>query len=44
MKTGTAFIFLGSNHCGPEIKRCLPLGRKAMPNLVVAVVQLPTRI
>ena len=38
METGTNFIFLGSkitadgdfNH---EIKRCLPLGRKAMTNL-----------
>ena len=32
------FIFLGSKitmdgDCSPEIKRCLPLGRKAMTNL-----------
>ena len=38
MKTLTAFIFLGSKitvdgDCSHEIKRSLPLGRKAMTNL-----------
>ena len=39
METVTDFIFLGSKiivdgDCSHEIKRCLLLGRKAMPNLV----------
>ena len=38
METVADFIFLGSKitadgDCSPEIKRCLPLGRKAMTNL-----------
>ena len=38
METVTDFIFLGSkitvdSDCSHEIKRCLLLGRKAMPNL-----------
>ena len=38
METVTAFLFLGSKitadgDCSHEIKRCLPLGRKAMTNL-----------
>ena len=38
METVTDFIFLGSKitvdgDCRLEIKRCLPLGRKAMTNL-----------
>ena len=38
METVTGFIFLGSKvtadgDCGHEIKRCLLLGRKAMPHL-----------
>ena len=38
METVTDFIFLGSkittdDDCSHEIKRCLPLGRKAMTNL-----------
>ena len=38
METVTDFIFLGSKTtadggCSHEIKRCLPLGRKAMTNL-----------
>ena len=38
METVTDFLFLGSKitadgHCSHEIKRCLPLGRKAMTNL-----------
>ena len=38
VKTVTNFIFLGSKitadgDCNHEIKRCLPLGRKAMTNL-----------
>ena len=38
METVTGFIFLGSKitedgDCSHEIKRCLPLGRKAMTNL-----------
>ena len=37
LKTVADFIFLGSKitadgDCSPEIKRCLLLGRKAMPN------------
>ena len=39
METVTDFIFVGSRmtadrDCSHEIKRCLLLGRKAMPNLV----------
>ena len=39
METVTDFIFLGSKitaggDCSHEIKRCLPLGKKAMTNLV----------
>ena len=38
METVTDFIFLGSKitvngDCSHEVKRCLPLGRKAMTNL-----------
>ena len=38
VETVTDFIFLGSkiiadNDCSHEIKRCFPLGRKAMTNL-----------
>ena len=37
VETMTDFIFLGSKitggDCSHEIKRCLPLGRKAMTNL-----------
>ena len=38
METARDFIFLGSkitadDDCSHEIKRCLPLGRKAMTNL-----------
>ena len=38
METVTVFLFLGSKitadgDCSHEIKRCLPLGRKAMTNL-----------
>jgi len=37
VETMTDFIFLGSkitgSDCSHEIKRCLPLGRKAMTNL-----------
>ena len=38
VETVADFIFLGSKitmdgDCSPEIKRCLPLGRKAMTNL-----------
>ena len=38
MKTVTDFMFLGSKiipdgNCSHEIKRCLPLGRKAITNL-----------
>ena len=38
METVTGFLFLGSKitvdgDCSHEIKRCLPLGRKAMTNL-----------
>ena len=37
VETAADFIFLGSKitadgDCSPEIKRCLLLGRKAMPN------------
>ena len=52
METVTDFIFLGSKiisdgDCGHEIKRCLPLGRKAMTNLDSILksrdITLPTR-
>ena len=38
VETGTGFIFLGSKitvngDCSHEIKRCLPIGRKAVTNL-----------
>ena len=38
LETVTDFIFLGSkitadNDCSHEVRRCLPLGRKAMTNL-----------
>ena len=38
METVTGFLFLGSKitvdgDCSHEMKRCLPLGRKAMTNL-----------
>ena len=41
VETVSAFIFLGSKitadgDCNHEIKRCLPLGRKAMTNLATA--------
>ena len=53
MKTVTAFIFLGSKiiadgDCSHEIKRCLLLGRKAMPDLDSILksrhVTLPTKV
>ena len=53
METVTDFIFLGSkitadDDCSHEIKRCLPLGRKAMTNrdsiLKSRDVTLPTKI
>ena len=53
MKTVTAFIFLGSKiiaygDCSHEIKRCLLLGRKAMPDLDSILRSrhstLPTRV
>ena len=53
MKTVTDFIFLGSRitaygDCSHEIKRCLPLGRKAMTNLDSIFksrdIALPTKI
>ena len=53
MATLTDFIFLGSKitadgDCGYEIKRCLLLGRKAMPNLDSVLksrdITLPTKI
>ena len=52
METVTDFIFLGSKitadgDCSHEIKRCLPLGRKAMTNLDSILksryVTLPTK-
>ena len=53
METVTDFIFLGSKitvdgDCRLEIKRCLPLGRKAMTNLDSILksrdVTLPTKV
>ena len=53
METVRDFIFLGSKitvdgHCSHEIKRCLPLGRKAMTNpdsvLKSGDITLPTRV
>ena len=53
METGTDFIFLGSKitadgDCSHEIKRCLPLGRKAMINLDNILksrdITLPTKV
>ena len=53
VETVTDFIFLGSkittdDDCSHEIKRCLPLGRKAMTNLDSILksrdVTLPTKI
>ena len=53
METVTDFIFLDSKitadgDCSHEIKRCLPLGRKAMTNLDSILkssdVTLPTKV
>ena len=53
METVTDFIFLGSKitadvDCSHEIKRCLLLGRKAMPNLDSILqsrdITLPTKV
>ena len=53
METVTNFIFLGSKitadgDCSHEIKRCLLLGRKAMPNLDSILksrdITLPTKV
>ena len=53
METVTDFIFLGSKitadgDCSHEIKRCLPLGRKAMTNLDSIFksrdITLPTKV
>ena len=53
METVTGFIFLGSkitedDDCSHEIKRCLPLGRKAMTNLDNILksrdITLPTKV
>ena len=53
METVRDFIFLGSKitvdgHCSHKIKRCLPLGRKAMTNpdsvLKSGDITLPTRV
>ena len=53
METVTDFIFLGSKitahgDCSPEIKRCLPFGRKAMTNLDSILksrdITLPTKV
>ena len=53
MEIVTDFIFLGSKitadgDCSHEIKRCLPLGRKAMTNLGNILksrdVTLPTKV
>ena len=53
METVTDFIFLGSKitadgDCSQEIKRCLPLGRKAMTNLDSILksrdITLPTKV
>ena len=45
METVTNFLFLGSKitadgDCSHEIKRCLLLGRKAMTNLLLLLIQL----
>ena len=53
METVTDFIFLGSKitadgDCSHEIKRCFPLGRKAMTNLDSILksrdITLPTKV
>ena len=53
VETVTNFIFLGSKitadgDCNHEIKRCLPLGRKAMTNLDSILksrdITLPTKV
>ena len=53
MGTGTDLIFMGSKvtadgDCRHEIKRCLLLGRKAMPNLESVLksrdITLPTKV
>ena len=53
MGTVTDFLFLGSKitadgDCSHEIKRCLPLGRKAMKNLDSVLksrdITLPTKV
>ena len=53
VETVTDFIFLGSKvtadgNCSHEIKRCLLLGRKAMPNLESMLksrgITLPTKV
>ena len=53
MQTVTEFIFLGSKitedgDCSHEIKRCLPLGRKARTNLDSTLksraMTLPTKV
>ena len=32
------------SHCSHEVKRCLPLGRKAMTNLDSEDITLPTKV
>ena len=53
MQAVTDFLFLGSkttvdSDCSHEMKRCLPLGRKAMTNLVSVLksrdITLPTKV
>ena len=53
MEAVTDFLFLGSkttvdSDCSHEMKRCLPLGRKAMTNLVSMLksrdITLPTKV
>ena len=53
MQAVTDFLFLGSkttvdSDCSHEMKRCLPLGRKAMTNLVSMLksrdITLPTKV
>ena len=53
VETVTDFIFLGSKitaegDCSHEIKRCLPLGRKAITNLDIVLksrdITLPTKV
>ena len=53
IETVTDFLFLGSkttvdSDCSHEMKRCLPLGRKAMTNLVSMLksrdITLPTKV